>query len=223
MALKVSPEGELLEAISIPKLLVDTGYSGHLYLSTLDRVPTVVGDSMHLNDVEEFPGHLEPGYFGPGDVVVSLRNTSTVLVFNLESRKIKYLSTGRVLRQHDPDFFDGNRLSVFDNNTVADSLAASSRIVLLSAPDDRVEVVFPTTRESFFTAAQGKHQWLDNGHLLITESQAGRALEVDVEGEVIWEYVNYLDGGIVGLLLEATRLPAAFDSDTFKRLARRCL
>ena len=51
--------------------------------------------------------------------MVSLRNIHAVMVFDPDTLNIKYLSIGKVVRQHDPDFIDGNRISIFDNNNVA--------------------------------------------------------------------------------------------------------
>ena len=47
--------------------------------------------------------------------MISLRNVSTVLVFDPDDLKIRYSITGRFVRQHDPDFVDNNTISVFDN------------------------------------------------------------------------------------------------------------
>jgi len=63
----------------------------------------------------------------------------------------------------------------------------------------------------------GKHQRLDNGNLLLTEAARGRALEVDSEGRLVWEYVNVVDDGIAGVLAEAIRLPPNFDPEFFER------
>lgn len=222
-ALKVSPEGEVLDAVSLPRLLLENGYRGLLYLDGIKGNVGDTGDLMHLNDVEEFPASMTPGVFGPGDVVVSLRNNNTVFVFNQISRKIKFMSIGQVTRQHDPDFIDGNRLSIYDNNIVgSDNDGESSEIVLLSAKDGSREIVYPTVGETFFSRAQGKHQWLDNGYLLVTEAQRGRAIEVNEQGEVVWEYVNYLASGQVAGILEATRLDSRFSVDKLQRAVANC-
>jgi hypothetical protein len=100
------------------------------------------GDLLHLNDVEPFPSTMTPGFFGPGDVLVSLRNVNTVLVFNTDTRKIKFVITGRFTRQHDPDFIDGNRFSVFDNMGVQPGAKdRQSRIVIVTAPEQSVQVL----------------------------------------------------------------------------------
>ena len=150
------------------------------------------GDLLHLNDVEPFPSTMTPGFFGPGDVLVSLRNVNTVFVFNADTRKIKFVTTGRFTRQHDPDFIDGNRFSVFDNMGVQPGAKdRQSRIVIVTAPEQSVEVYYEgTPAHPFYTDIMGRHQWLPNGNLLITETRRGRAFEINRQGEIVWEYLN---------------------------------
>ena len=64
------------------------------------------------------PRCLKEGIFKKGDVLVSLRNINTIFVFNRENDKIKFIPTGSFVRQHDPDFVDGETISVFDNHPV---------------------------------------------------------------------------------------------------------
>jgi len=72
-AVKISPEGEVLESISIPRILQENNYHYLLYLSSMKKIfPVVSGDTMHHNDVEEFPESMKPGIFGPGDILISL-------------------------------------------------------------------------------------------------------------------------------------------------------
>ena len=208
--LEVTPEGKILQEWSVPELLRKNGRGGLLHLGSLEnRFTPVEGDLLHLNDVEPFPSTLEEGFFKQGDVLVSLRNINTVFVFNRQSGEIKFICTGWFVRQHDPDFIDGNTFSVFDNNCIApEEDGPQSRILIVSATDNTCEVFFEGTPQApFYTDILGKHQWLPNGNLLITESCRGRAFEVNRRGEVVWEYVNYVDGGVVGLVEEVQRLP----------------
>lgn len=209
--LEVSGEGEVLREISIFDLLQDNGLAGLLYMSSKDNDSVKSrGDTLHLNDVERFPATMEPGFFDENDVMVSLRNINTVIVFDLETMEIKYTSVGQVIRQHDPDFVDGDTISVFDNNTGRVVGGAGSRIITLSPMTDEMDVVFEAAEDQpFYTDIMGKHQWLDNGNLLITESMTGRAFEINPEGDMVWQFVNHVDAGIVGIVEEVTRLPAA--------------
>jgi hypothetical protein len=160
-----------------------------------------------MNDVEPFPATMEEGLFRQGDVMVSLRHANTVFVFNRETEKISYISTGVFTFQHDPDFIDGNTFSVFDNGTVS----RGSRIVVVSATGDPVRTAYRGSAEHpFFSIALGKHQWLPNGDLLITDARNGRGVEVNKAGEIVWEYRNYVDEGVLGAVTEVTRLPERY-------------
>jgi hypothetical protein len=223
--LKVTPGGETLREISIPDLLIKNELQGLLYMSaTKDRSTQVSGDTLHLNDVEIFPAHLQPAVFEKGDVMISLRNVHAIMVFNPDTLNIKYLSIGKVVRQHDPDFVDGERISIFDNNLVAsESQGSHSKIVVVSARNDQVQVIYSGSGEQpFYTDIMGKQQWLPNGNILITEATKGRAFEIDPEGKLVWEYFNLVDKGRLALLTEAERLPPFFTSSFFADARRKC-
>lgn len=208
--LEVTPGGGIVGEWSVPDLLRENGLRGLLFLGSLkDWQMTVRGDTLHLNDAEPFPETMPEGFFGRGDVLVSLRNINTVFVFNRFTRKVKYVTTGRFIRQHDPDFLDGNRFSVFDNNFVGPQTPGHySRVLVVTAGRDEVEVAFEGRPEApFFTEIMGKHQWLPNGNLLLTESTMGRAFEVAPAGEIVWEYRNLVGENLVGLVEEVQRLP----------------
>lgn len=203
--LEVSPDGEILRELSVPDILHENGYEALVHSARFLRRnhATIMDDRLHLNDVEPFPEDLTPGYFGHQDLAVSLRNVNAVFVMNLATREIKFMSIGRFSRQHDPDFLDGSSLSIFDNESGG---AEQSRIVTLHAPDGRFEVAYQAQGGAFFTDIMGKHQWLPDGNLLITESRGGRAFEVTPEGDLVWQYVNEVEPGMVGLVTEVTRL-----------------
>ena len=217
--LEITPEGKIVREWYVADILRRNGYGGLLYLGSLNNENTAIqGDNrllgntdlLHLNDVEPFSAKMQPGFFQPGDVMISLRNINTVLVFNVESEKIKYISTGEFVRQHDPDFIDGDTFSVFDNNNASQS-ERRSQIVVVSAKDDTSQVFFEGSKDNpFFTRVMGKHQWQPNGNLLITESMSGRGFEIDRQGNVVWKYVNYVDSSIVGVVSEVQRLPLEY-------------
>lgn len=222
--LKVSPTGRILEEISVLDLLLNNGLKGLLYLSKEKKIS---GDALHLNDAETFPSSLAPGLFVPGDVMISLRNINAIMVFDPKTGRIKYHSVGQVLRQHDPDFIDGNTISVFDNNAFSlfedNPKGDYSRIVALSAVDDSIEVLFTGTNgQPFFTRTVGKHEWLPNGNLLVTETRHARVFEVDKHGTIIWEYFNIVENNVLGRIYEGQRLAPQFDRAFFERKGGAC-
>jgi len=225
--LEVSPDGHILNEWSVESILRDNGYGGLLGLSRGFINGYAKQDILHLNDIELFPADMAEGNFERDDILVSLRNISTIFVMDRATRKIKFISTGQMIWQHDPDFIDGNRIGVFDNKGGnQDDAQPSSRILVFEAAspphaqgsasgglqpptNTGVTVAYQgTTANPFFTDIMGKHQWLPNGNVLITESTAGRAFEIDPNGAIVWQYVNYVEAGTVGLIQEVTRLPS---------------
>jgi hypothetical protein len=152
---------------------------------------------------------MQPGRFAPGDLLVSLRNINTVFVFSTATGHVKRLWVGSFVRQHDPDFIDGNTISLFDNHNVTlEEAGQRSRILLLSESSDAPVVYYAGAAGApFYTDILGKHQWLPNGNLLITESMKGRAFEIDRDKRIVWEYLNLVGDGYAGLMEEVLRLP----------------
>lgn len=218
----VSLEGEILRTFSVMDILRDNGLAGLLYVSSQSSDNVVRGDTLHLNDVEVFPASLEPGVFEAGDIMLSLRNISTVLVVDGEDLSVKYRSMGELIRQHDPDFIDGNTLSIFNNNNYQ-RRNAPAQILIKSVRDGGTRVHYTGTEsERFSTHLMGKHQWLPNGNLLISEPMHGRGFEIDPGGKIVWEYINLIDEGRVGILEELQRLPQRFDEAFFQERTRLC-
>jgi hypothetical protein len=58
----------------------------------------------------------------------------------------------------------------------------------------------------------GKHQWLPNDHLLVTESLQGRAFELDEKKRIVWEYRNLVSDQVAGLVETVQRLPSDYRS-----------
>lgn len=222
---ELSPEGRTLREVSLFTLLRENDLEGLLYLSARDDNNTeVTGDTLHVNDVEIFPATMTPGFFQPGDVMVSLRNINTIAVFGADLHTLRYVATGRVVRQHDPDFVDGNTFSIYDNHNrgrVEDGV--QSRIVVVNAPTGDMRVAFAGKPElPFFSTIIGRHQWLENGNLLVVETTAGRVFEVGTDGKLIWEFINLVGPETVGLVSEGMRLPARFTPEFFARQREAC-
>ncbi len=223
--LKVSEDGEILDELSVFDLLYDNHLEGLLYNSTINDLNTrVSGDIMHLNDIEAFPSGMDEGYFKHGDVMISLRNINAVVFYDDHNKKVKNVTIGSFVRQHDPDFIDGNTISIFDNyNTGSKQKGRQSRILIKSFDQDTSWVYYAGSEENpFNTNILGKHQWLPNRHLLITEARKGRAYEVDEQGTIYWQYNNLVGDGKAGAVFEATRLPVKFSREFFEQKVKEC-
>lgn len=222
--LEVDPDdGNILQEISVHSLFQDNQLQGLLYLSSLRLHPESQGDTLHLNDIELFPENMKPGFFEAGDMMLSLRNINTVVVFDTDNWEKKFVSIGPFVRQHDPDFIDGNTISIYDNNDSAPAESGvQSRILLQDAPSGDISVAYTGNDQSpFFSFLLGKHEWQDNGNILIADSRNGRIIEVSPNGDIIWEYNNIVREGVVGFVETAQRLPAYFSREFFSKVVKQ--
>ena len=137
---------------------------------------------------------------------------------------------GPFLRQHDPDILGDGTLLVFDNRTEMwqrppvrwleqPPVWGFSRILRLDPATQQVLWSFEGSKKfPFYTSAQGKQQLLGNGNILVSDSEGGRAFEISPAhgNQVVWEYVNKLEGkgdGLLGRVTQATRVD--FDGSQF--------
>jgi hypothetical protein len=225
--LKVSLDGEVLDEIDLVDLFENNNLQGLLYVSTNKNWTDikVTGDIFHLNDIEVFPRSMEEGLFKAGDIMISLCNMNAVIVFNGDDLSLRYMTIGGMIRQHDPDFLDGNTISIFDNNNgFAKDHKHRSRILIVEADNDKFHVTYEGDEENpFYSLALGSHQRLPNANLLITETLTGRIFEVDTTGNIVWEFINIVDEGYAGEVEEAKRLPERFTSLFFEQRLKECI
>ena len=212
--LRVSEDGEVLEDINVLDVIYRNGLERYIPKVLGGAWPSIEGvnaDVTHINDVEALPASMENEYplFDAGDLVVSLRNLSLVLVFDPETKEVKWHASDPFIYQHDPDFIGDGWIGVFDNNQdlTGGEMLGGSRIVALQPHTDSTKIRFPTQHSEFFyTGTQGKWQQLKNGNMLLTETKTGRVVEVDRRGRTVWEWVHQpIDESRVPSVTEAAR------------------
>lgn len=221
---KLDSNGQVIREINVFEVLNANGLEGLAYMSSIENNSTRVwGDTLHLNDVEIFPSDRKSAVFSTGDIMISLRNIQTILVFDPDTLKVKFLSIGKLLRQHDPDFVGDDRISVFDNRNLEPLDGSASRIASIDTKTGEVStLVGQENGISFYTSILGKHQVIHNGNVLITSSQQGRAFEVTSQGQIVWDYFNRIDDGYLGVLFEVSVLDSKFDPVFFQQARQRC-
>jgi hypothetical protein len=216
--LKVSADGRVLARISVPEALYRSGLRELLLANGGPELLNGIPDLGHVNDVEELSPDVAPSFpqFATGDLLVSLRNLNLVLVLDPVSGAVKWHQVGPWLRQHDPDFQRDGTITVFNNNSAVATqrdLLGGSNILAVRPGQPGVAVLFGNDpREPMFTHIRGKHQVLEGGNILLTEFAAGRILEVDNAGSVVWELFNRFDEENVAEVSQATRYAETYFS-----------
>jgi hypothetical protein len=212
MIVKVSPEGVIEREISLFEVIYESGYYG--------IIRGYVEDILHLNDVEVLNEQKAEAFdlFQAGDIMVSMRHTNSILVIDGKTERIKWSLIYPFIGQHDPDFTEDGRITVFCNHSDwlyhGDSrwVEQGSHIVSIEPSTKKVTTLYGWKKDQyFFTFRCGQHQHLPNGNMLITEAQAGRVFEINADGKVVWNWIApRWDKKNVAEVLNGTRYTAEY-------------
>jgi hypothetical protein len=224
---KIGADGRMLQSKPLTDILQENGLDGLMYLSAKDNYrPTVATDTMHLNDIEAFPSTMTSDVFSPGDLLLSIRNINTVMVVDPKTWKVKWKSTGHVLRQHDADFLPGDRISVFDNrnfDSAPEAGPAASRIVEFDVRSGAVKTILSGNGPvPFFTSTRGVHQRLANGNILVTSTGEGMVVEFTPDGQPVWRFEHRVEPNKNRIIYHARVLPPEMDEAFFRERAKTC-
>lgn len=155
-------------------------------------------DLLHTNAVSVLTGEAPDGLpaFAPGHLLVSMLATNRLAVLDPSAGTVSWLRGGPFERQHEPSWLPGGRLLVFDN------LGADGGSAVRELDARTMAEVWSWRGDPpLFTATCGTAHRLANGNTLITESDAGRAVEVTAEGEVVWVFRSRWRAGKKGRLV----------------------
>ncbi len=168
------------------------------------------GDRYHMNDVEVLSAELASAFpqFQAGDLAISLRSLNMILVLRPATEEVVWFMHGPWHRQHDPDFLPDGRIAVFDNRWHF----PPSRLLAVDPQSRRVDVLYdqPADGPYFHTEIRGKHEFLDNGNILVTDAQSGRVFEITRDGTIVWDFVNRYDTDRVAVISNARRYPPGY-------------
>jgi hypothetical protein len=222
--LRVSENGEVLEEVSIPELMIKNNLEALLTANgTIFDMKTISRNELvHANKVAELPSLFADSYplFGAGDLALSMRSLNLIMVLDPINKKVKWHQIGPWLRQHDPEFRPDGRISIFNNNVYQTAYIKGNavlstpfitNIIAIDPVNREIELMFgEKPGQEILSVIRGQHEILANDGMLITEFDAGRVLEVDAYGNIIWEYVNHYSDEFVGEVSNAALYPADY-------------
>jgi hypothetical protein len=190
---EISPSGKLLFARSVAQILIRHGYANWLFSIPYD-------DPTHLNDIQ--PVLADGPYWKKGDLFLSLRNLSMIMLYRPSTDEIVWFKRGPWIDQHDVDILDDHRISVYDNDAQARTsgtplIASSSQVMVYDFATGKISQPLQRAMNdnSVRTLTEGLFTQLPDGSSLIEDPSEGRLLIFRADGATAAQYINRAKDG----------------------------
>ncbi len=192
---KLSPNGEILFEKSLSEIFIENGLE-YLLFATGD-INNFLFDPTHLNDIQ--PVDFDGEFWKKGDLFLSLRHQSMVILYRPSTNKIIWKGTGPFFHQHDVDILNDHTISVFNNNSKdfisGDVVDGNNQVIIYDFKTDKYSLYLDDSliKNDVRTTTEGRGQILSNGDLFVEETNFGRMLYINSDGSLRWTYVNRAD------------------------------
>jgi len=204
---ELTADGEEIRRVSIIDAFLNSDYANMLAFAQNRR-----WDAVHLNSVEVITDRFARQHpeFEAGQLLISLKEISTVAVLDMDSERIVWARRGSWREQHDADQLENGNMMVFDNFGHLGK-GGPSRVVEFDPITGAEKWAYAGTEEKpLFSSIRSAQQVLPNGNVLITDSNNARIIEVTRDRDIVWELINPQSrGGKRGVLCWAERIAPA--------------
>lgn len=172
-------------------------------------------DPLHLNEIQPV---LEDGTnWKEGDLFLSMRNKSALLLYRPSTNKLIRLIQGPFFNQHDVDILSDSTISLFNNNISSlkwnrdvtaekaaierlpnPSLNLSAEVLVYNFKDSTYTSLYPKqfVENKIFTETQGLHHVLSNGDLFVESTNEGKIYIFNEEDVLLRKYYTSTNGFI---------------------------
>ena len=182
---------------SVSQILIDNGL-GYLIFSTGTK--DFEKDPIHLNDIQ--PVDFDGKFWKKGDIFLSLRNQSMIVLYRPLTNKIIWKWVGPFSQQHDVDILDDYRISIFNNNAInvigdKNILDGYNEVIIYDFKTNKHNSYLKESliKNSIRTRTQGLSEILPNGDLFIEENNSARLLYFNSDGTLKWTFLNRSKNG----------------------------
>jgi hypothetical protein len=213
--LHISPDGEILEEISVLQAVVNAGMEPQIHDSQYINKE----DPTHINFISIVTDKLAEKIenIKKGDLLVSIRQFHMLVIMDRSDGTIKWQHAGPWVRQHSPVILPNGNILIFNNGRQTQSFSQGrvkgSNLIEFNPETETIKIVYPTKElQSFYTGSMGSVQFLPGNNLLITDSHRGRVFEINSEGDTVWEHIEQYDESYAAHIDSAIR----YDTDYFK-------
>ena len=181
--------GKILFSKSVTEILIEHGYLNRIFSQQSHK-----SDPIHLNDIQ--PVLKDTKYFKKGDLFLSLRNLSMIILYRPSTNKIIKIIEGEFYNQHDVDILDESRVSIYNNNAFHnyknERLVKNNEIIIYDFETNSFSKKFEKTfiENKIDSNLNGLVDFLQDGSAIVEDRMNGRIFYLSSEGEVIWIFNN---------------------------------
>jgi len=185
----LNQEGKIIFSKSVSEILIE-----HKLIHRIFSQQSFKTDPIHLNDIQ--PVLKDGPYFKKGDLFLSLRNLSMVILYRPETNKIIKIIEGGFLNQHDVDILDDKTISIYNNNVLMNSknerVVTNNEIVIYHFDTNTFSKKFEDTFKTLKINSNrnGLVDFLNDGSAIVEDTDNGRIFYLNNNGEVIWQFYN---------------------------------
>ena len=197
---KVSQSGKILQLISVADLILNSGLEYLLYGSSN---PNVNFDPIHLNQIT--PILNDSGVFKKGQILVSLRNISTIILIDPVSQSVVWHGSGNWMNQHCVVPVGPSTFSVLDNHSFASgeywlNSAWRTRIVTHNIETSKSsEIRFnDESPRDFRIPIEGRALPVSSNHWMIEDCLNGTIM-IFGNQKLVFKWSNLYHDGTVGI------------------------
>jgi len=190
---KVSSDGDILFKKSVIDILNENNL-GYL----INERGILSNDAIHLNDIQPV---LDDGkYWKKGDIFLSVRDLSLVLLYRPSTNKIIWHKLGPWIHQHDIDILNDKEIIIFNNNaratsdlsyTINENEVSNSILYNFESSSITYPYIEAYKNHNIRAESNGLQEVLENKNLIMIENHIkGRLIIADKMGKKILEYNN---------------------------------
>jgi hypothetical protein len=195
--IKINTNGKILFNKSVSEILIENDIVSNNFTLTTSLAGEF--DPIHLNDIE--PAFTDTEYWQQGDIFVSIREESAIIHYRPSTNKIINYIIGPFARQHDVDIVSNKEISIFNNNNFfVDN--EHSEVIIYNFETKKFRKLFndQLQKNNFKTETSGLSEIFRDGALMVEETDHGRIILFNNQGQKEWEYVNKDKNGNIGLV-----------------------
>ncbi len=179
-------DGRVKEEYSIVELVLKSSFAFLLPAADHLNIEYPV-DLLHTNSIQVFDGalaHLDPRLFAKGNILLSLRNISTIVIADLQANEVLWAwGPSNITFQHSARLLPRGTILLFDNG-----LDRSTVIEIDPLSRKRIWGCGGIDGDPLRSRIYGACERQPNGNTLITDSMQARALEFTADGELVWSF-----------------------------------